>query len=139
MSVFHVQAQLPNKAKKLVGKWEYKKGSGSEEFSLHGESLKGTASLVDKYGVEVPVEHMKINMVNGNLVYCAKKMRADSSLNIDEHKFVAKGKRLKFYNTEEEFVKALKYRLRWFNKNKMVLVIYTSNNQKRKLKLNKVD
>lgn len=139
MSVFHIQAQLPNKAEKLVGKWEYKKGSGSEEFILDADTLKGTASLVDKYGEEVPVENMQIKMVNGNLIYSAEKISADSLEKVDQHIFVAKGKRLKFYNTEDEFVQALKYRVRWFNANKMVLVIYTSDHQKRKLKLNKVD
>ena len=139
MSVFHTQAQLPAKAEKLVGKWEYKKGSGSENFTLHGDTLKGVAALIDKYGHELPVERMQIKIVNGHFIYTAQKISADSLGSTQEHLFVAKGKRLKFYNTEDEFVQALKYRVRCFSANKMVLIIYTSEGDKRKLRLNKVD
>ena len=135
VGVQNVYAQLPSKVEKLVGKWEYKRGSGTEEFKISGDTLVGTAALLDKYGVETPVEEMTIKMVNGNLIYSSTKIVHDTTLPLMRHVFVSKGKRLKFYNTEDDLIVAIKYKVRFWNPKKMVLVLYSSNDEKRKLKL----
>ena len=132
----NLYAQLPNKLERLEGTWTYAKGSGTEEFYIYGDTLFGVASLKDKYGDKVPVEAISIKMVNGNLVYVSKKMEGDS-ITLQKSIFVSKGKKLKFYNTETQLTEAIKYRVGWFNRNKLIIIIYTADYQKRKLKLYK--
>lgn len=129
-------AQLPNKLERLEGTWTYAKGSGTEQFYIYGDTLFGVASLKDKFGEKVPVEAISIKMVNGNLVYVSQKMEGDS-ITHKKSIFIARGKSLKFFNTENQLTRAIKYRVGWFNKKKLIIVIYTADNNKRKLKLEK--
>ncbi len=59
--------QLSKKAMNLVGKWEYKEGSGYEVWQYVNEELKGEAFRLNKVSDTSKVEDLHIKSVNKTL------------------------------------------------------------------------
>jgi hypothetical protein len=119
-----LMAQLPGAAKKLVGEWEYKEGSGFETWQLNGEELEGHAYRVSKLRDTSIVEDLTIKRVNKNLVHIMKiySVVNDSTITNTYH-FLGNKRKLKFINIDSNTPYSIQYKFGFLNRNKLFIKI----------------
>ncbi len=119
-------AQLPNKAKKMAGTWEYKLRSGFEIIEIKGDELHGVGYRVNKKtGDTSRVENVRIKRVDETLVYSMTTYNVvNESVVSTVQKFVSSGRKLKFRNVSALTPYAVKYSFAFLNRNKMFIRVY---------------
>lgn len=119
-------AQLPNKVKKMEGKWEYKLGSGFEVLEVVGDELVGVGYRINqKTNDTTRVENTNIELVNSNLIYTLTTYNViGDSVSISVQKFVAKGKKMTFRNITNFTPYAIEFSMGFLNRNKLKMSIY---------------
>lgn len=132
--------QLKGKAKHLPGTWVYQEGSGYEVWQLDNGALTGAGYRMNKIGDTIRVESLQIKLINASLFYTLETGTHISGIqaNYAKRQFVSKKRKLDFTNTESNMPMRLKYSFGFFNKKKMIITIYmTENVKKTKLILRK--
>ncbi len=121
-----VHAQLPNRAKKLVGTWEYKFNSGFEVMELKDDEIVGLGYRINqKTGDTSRVETIRINKVNKTMVYSMTNYKVvKDSVVATTQKMVGSGNRLKFQNITSLSPHAIKYSFGFLNRNKLFVRVY---------------
>ncbi len=119
-------AQLPNKAEKMAGTWEYKLRSGFEVIEIKGDELHGVGYRVNKKtGDTSRVENVRIKRVDETLVYSMTTYNVvNESVVSTVQKFVSSGRKLKFRNVSAPTPYAIKYSFAFLNRNKMFIRVY---------------
>ncbi len=113
-------SQISGKAKHLVGKWNYKEGSGYEIWNRNGDKLYGAGYRILKFGDSVKVETLSLSFINGSYIYIYKPN--GQSQQTKEIHFISNGKKLQFISTDSDIPIQMHYRLGLF-KNKMKLYV----------------
>lgn len=119
-------AQLPNKAEKLAGTWEYKLRSGFETIEIKGDVLNGVGYRVNQKTSDTSrVETIRMEKVDKTLVYSMTTYNVvDESVVPTVQKFVSSGRKLKFRNISAPTPYAIKYSFGFLNRNKMFIRVY---------------
>ncbi len=119
-------AQLPSKSKKLVGTWAYKEGSGFETWELNNEELVGSAYRINNKTKDTSkVEEMHVRRPNKKLLYITETYNIMSdSLITRKQNFVADGRKMKFFNLENQTPHSIEYKFGFFSKNKLKVKIH---------------
>ncbi len=119
-------AQLPNKVKKMEGKWEYKLGSGFEVLEIVGDELVGVGYRINqKTNDTTRIENTNIELVNSNLIFTLTTYNViGDSIAKSVQKFVAKGKKLTFRNITNLTPYAIEFSMGFLNRNKLKMSIY---------------
>jgi hypothetical protein len=133
-------SQLKGKAKHLPGTWVYQEGSGYEVWQLENEGLTGTGYRMNKIGDTIRVEALGIRLVNSSLFYTLETGTHISGIQTTyaKRQFVSKRRKLDFTNIEDSMPVRLKYAFGFFNKKKLIITVYmTENVKKTKLILRK--
>lgn len=119
-------AQLPNKAEKMAGTWEYKLRSGFEIIEIKGDELHGVGYRVNKKtGDTSRVENVRLKRVDETLVYSMTTYNVvNESVVSTVQKFVSSGRKLKFRNVSAPTPYAIKYSFAFLNRNKMFIRVY---------------
>jgi len=127
-----VHAQLPNKAEKLAGTWEYKFNSGFEVMELKGDEIVGMGYRINrKTGDTSKVETIRIRKVNKTLVYSMTNYKVvKDSVVATTQKMVSSGNKMKFYNISSLSPHAIKYSFGFLNRNKLFVRIYHNTDAK---------
>ena len=135
-----IDAQLPNRAKKLIGLWEYNKGSGFETWEMEGEELVGHAYRINKIGDTSKVEDLTIRMVNGNMIHLLTTFQIQKDTTIATRNSFLGGKRkLYFENIESNIPHSISYKFGFLNRNKLFIrVKYGVNDEPVKLVLRRL-
>lgn len=113
-------SQIKGKAKHLVGKWNYKEGSGFEVWNRNGDKLDGSGYRILKFGDSVRVENLSITFVNGRYTYTYYTL--DEKKQAKELYFISNGRKLQFVSTNSETPIQMHYRFN-LRKNKMKLYV----------------
>ena len=113
-------SQISGKAKHLVGKWNYKEGSGYEVWNRNGDKLDGAGYRILKFGDSVKVETLSLSFINGRYTYIYK--TKGQSQQAKEIHFISNGRKLQFVSTNSDVPIQMHYRLNLF-KNKMKLYV----------------
>ena len=113
-------SQISGKAKHLVGRWNYKEGSGFEVWNRNGDKLDGAGYRILKFGDSVKVEMLGLSFVNGRYIYIYKPN--GQSQQAKEIHFISNGRKLQFVSTNSDVPIQMHYRLNLF-KNKMKLYV----------------
>lgn len=113
-------SQIKGKAKHLVGKWNYKEGSGFEVWSPNGDNLVGSGYRILKLGDSLKVETLSLTFTNGRYVYTYHTIEG-SNQEKDIH-FISKGRKLQFVSTNSETPIRMEYRF-GFGRSKMKLYV----------------
>ncbi len=113
-------SQISGKAKHLVGRWNYKEGSGYEVWNRNGDKLDGAGYRILKFGDSVKVETLSLSFVNGRYTYIYKPK--GQSQQTKEIHFISNGRKLQFVSTNSDIPIQMHYRLNLF-KNKMKLYV----------------
>ena len=118
--------QLPNKAEKMAGTWEYKLRSGFEIIEVKGDELQGVGYRVNKKtGDTSRVETIRIKRVEETLVYSMTTYNVvNESVVPTVQKFVSSGNKLKFRNISAPTPYAIKYSFGFLNRNKLFIRVY---------------
>ncbi len=123
-------SQLPNKAKKLVGKWQYKSGAGYEIWELNNNQLKGAAYRVSKNGDTTQVESLVMKRVNKTLVYILEtNSQQGDSVVVQKNSFVGIGNKMKFNNLESTVPSMISYAFGRLNRKKLRIKIQYGVNE----------
>ena len=119
-------AQLPNKAEKLAGTWEYKLRSGFETIEIKEGVLNGVGYRVNQKTSDTSrVETIRMEKVDETLVYSMTTYNVvDESVVPTVQKFVSSGRKLKFRNISAPTPYAIKYSFGFLNRNKMFIRVY---------------
>lgn len=119
-------AQLPNKAKRMAGTWEYKLRSGFEIIEIKGDELQGVGYRINQKTNDTSrVENVRIKKVNGNLVCSMTTYNiVKDSIVPTVQNFVSSGRKLKFQNISAPTPYAIKYSFGFLNRNKMFIRVY---------------
>ena len=119
-------AQLPNKAEKLAGTWEYKLRSGFETIEIKEGVLNGVGYRVNQKTSDTSrVETIRMEKVDETLVYSMTTYNVvDESVVPAVQKFVSSGRKLKFRNISAPTPCAIKYSFGFLNRNKMFIRVY---------------
>jgi hypothetical protein len=132
--------QLKGRSKHLPGTWIYEQGSGYEVWKATGSGLSGVGYRTNKIGDTVQVETLGIKEVNGQSFYTLE-TGSNPNGNFSAYKkyqFISKRRKLDFINIENTIPYEIKYKFGFFNKSKMVILIYMHEDVKRtKLVLHK--
>ena len=113
-------SQIKGKAKHLVGKWNYKEGSGFEVWSRNGDNLDGSAYRILKFGDSVKVETLSLTFTSGRYTYIYQ--NTNDSVKIRDVNFISKVRKLQFVSTNSETPIQMHYRFN-LRKNKMKLYV----------------
>lgn len=124
-------SQLPNKVKKLEGKWEYKLGSGFEVIDIVGDQLIGVGYRINqKTNDTTSVENTNIRLVNKELIYSLTTYNViGDSISKTVQKFVAEGSKLKFRNRTSSTPYSIHFSLGCLNRNKLKISIFHGPNE----------
>ena len=123
-------SQMPNKAKKLIGKWQYKSGAGYEVWQLNNNQLDGAAYRVSKNGDTSQVENLHIKKVNKTLVYILEtNSQQGDSIVVQKNSFVGMGNKMKFSNLESTVPSMISYSFGCLNRNKLKIKIQFGVNE----------
>jgi hypothetical protein len=123
-------SQLPNKAKKLVGKWQYKSGAGYEVWELNNNQLKGAAYRVSKNGDTTQVESLVMKRVNKTLVYILEtNSQQGDSIVVQKNSFIGVGSKMKFNNLESTVPSMISYAFGCLNRKKLRIKIQYGVNE----------
>lgn len=117
---FFVFSQISGKAKHLVGRWNYKEGSGYEVWNRNGDKLDGSGYRILKFGDSVKVETLSLSFVNGRYTYIYKPN--GQSQQTKEIHFISNGRKLQFVSTNSDIPIQMHYRFN-LRKNKMKLYV----------------
>lgn len=133
--------QLSKKALNIVGKWEYKEGSGFEVWKLDKEELKGEAFRLNKVGATSKVEDLHIKSVNKTLIHTITTYNfVIDSTTLTTYRFVSASKKLEFVNIDANTPYSIQYKFGFFNKDKLMIRIkYGANSEKSELILFRVE
>lgn len=113
-------SQIKGKAKYLVGKWNYKEGSGFEVWNRNGEILEGSGYRILKFGDSVKVETLSLSFTNGRYIYTYH--NSDESKKNKDVNFISNGRKLQFVSTNSETPIRMEYRFN-LRKNKLKLFV----------------
>ena len=113
-------SQISGKAKHLVGRWNYKEGSGYEVWNRNGDKLDGAGYRILKFGDSVKVETLSLSFVNGRYTYIYKPN--GQSQQTKEIHFISNGRKLQFVSTNSDMPIQMHYRFN-LRKNKMKLYV----------------
>jgi len=113
-------SQISGKAKHLVGRWNYKEGSGYEVWNRNGDKLDGAGYRILKFGDSVKVEKLSLSFINGSYTYIYKPN--GQSQQTKEIHFISNGRKLQFVSTNSDIPIQMHYRLGLF-RNKMKLYV----------------
>lgn len=132
-------AQLPKNANYFEGCWTYEGGSGFDVWKLSNGNLIGESYRISKLGDTTKVENQSIDYVNGAYIYKVKSFNyVEDSVVINENDFVGGKRKFDFVNITESSPYMISYRIRFWNKSKMIIKFYyTPNDKGVKLKLNR--
>lgn len=133
-------SQLKGKANKLVGKWEYRQGSGFEVWSkVNDNELKGAGYRWNKLNDSIQVEDLNLKLVNGRLVYTLGTTLADSVPVQYNRMYIGDRRKLLFQNTTYDEPHAIRYRFGIFSPNRLKIIIYSGGRMKQKLFLRRIE
>lgn len=135
-------AQISSKMKKLVGTWEFKKGSGFETWEIENDKVIGYEYRVNKIGDTIKVEEMHIKQVGKNLVYSidAHHNLSDSSVHHESLNFLGGKRKLTFVNMDSNTPYSISYSFGIFSKRRLkVKIHYGQNDKAAKLNLIRID
>ena len=113
-------SQIKGKAKHLVGKWNYKEGSGFEVWNRNGDKLDGSGYRILKFGDSVKVETLSLTFTNGRYTYTY--YTTEGSTQVKDIHFISNGRKLQFVSTNSETPIRMEYRFN-LRKNKMKLFV----------------
>lgn len=121
-----VQAQLPNKVKKMAGTWHYKFNSGFEVMEIHGDELHGMGFRVHRKSMDTAcVENVRIRVVNKSLIYTMTNYNViEDSVFTTVYDFVSDGRKLKFHNISAPTPYEIHYSFGFLNRNKLIIKVY---------------
>lgn len=121
-----VHAQLPNRAKKMAGTWEYKLNSGFEVLELKGEEIVGVGYRINrKTGDTSCVETTRIQKVNKTLVLSMTTYKVvHDSVVPTTQKLIGWGNKLTFDNISSPAPHSIKYSFGFLNRNKLFIRVY---------------
>lgn len=123
-------SQLPTKAKKIVGKWQYKSGAGYEVWQLNNNQLEGAAYRVSKNGDTTQVESLTMKKVNKTLVYILEtNSQQGDSIVVQKNSFVGIGNKMKFNNLESTIPSMISYSFGCLNRKKLKIKIQYGVNE----------
>ena len=124
-------SQLPNKVKKLEGKWEYKLGSGFEVLEVVGDELRGVSYRINqKTNDTTSVENTNIQVLNNELIYSLMTYNViGDSIVKTVQKFESEGKKLNFRNVSLSTPYSIHFTVGFFNRNKLKISIYHGPNE----------
>lgn len=133
------QAQLPNRAKKLAGLWEYREGSGYEKWELQGDVLIGESFRINKLGDTLVAERFEISSVNKRLVLNLKAYHMVSdSVQVKEKVLIGKRRKLEFSSLTGTKLETLEFKFGWFSKKRLKLIVqHHGIPEPQKLRLNR--
>lgn len=139
-SAYNVSAQVGNKGEKLIGKWEYKEGSGFETWEKENEHLIGHAFRINKMGDTTKVEDLDIKRVNKNLIHVLSTYNiVNDSAIVTTYRFVGGKRKLDFVNIDANTPYSISYKFGFLNRNKLFIRIkYGINEKATKLSLRRV-
>ena len=130
--------QLTSKTYKLEGTWAYKKGSGYETWSAHGNKLVGFEYRINKTGDTLKVERMTIRQVGENMMYSIGEHESASDTTIHHKNMNFKGTATKmdFINITSNTPYSITYKFSFFSKNRLkVKIRYVQKGKPAKLSL----
>lgn len=133
---FSLNAQLPKKASKLIGEWEYSKGSGHDHWHESDGVLYGNSHSLNS-GDTINVEEMTI-LIKDNVLFHEIVVRNE---NITEilHYEAPNAKKLYFINSKSDISNSISYSFGFLNRNKLIIKMkFGSNRDKTKLILYKI-
>jgi len=113
-------SQIKGKAKHLVGRWNYKEGSGFEVWNRNGDKLDGSGYRILKFGDSVKVETLSLVFVNGRYSYTYH--YTDDAIKMKDVNFISNGRKLQFVSTNSETPIQMHYRFN-LTKNKIKLYV----------------
>lgn len=113
-------SQIKGKAKHLVGKWNYKEGSGFEVWNRNGDKIDGSGYRILKFGDSVKVETLSMVFINGRYTYTYH--NTDEDIKTKDINFISNGRKLQFVSTNSETPIQMHYRFN-LRKNKMKLYV----------------
>lgn len=134
---FGLSAQMTNKMEKLIGKWNYKEGSGFETWTKSGDELIGQAYRINVKALDsTKVEDIRISRINKNMVYTMETHKHENdTVTKQRFQFVANKKSFKFYNVNQGAPYRIEYKFGFFNRNKLIIKIQYVAKDKKSLKL----
>jgi hypothetical protein len=119
--------QIPSKAKKLAGTWEYKEGSGLETWELVADKLVGSGYRVNRKTLDTTiVEEMLIHKPGKHLLYFTETygVVVGGARISREQNFVADRRKMKFFNVGNHPPYAVEYKFGFFSKKKLKVLVY---------------
>jgi hypothetical protein len=130
-SVTTLFAQLPNRAKKLEGRWIFDNSTSYEEWMLNGEVLEGSSYRVTKLSDTTLTETLMIKRAAGRMVHSiiSHKVSNDTVVN-NEHTFIGRKRRLIFENITDIAPYSIAYHFGFLNRNKLKIKIKYGMNEK---------
>ena len=133
-------AQIGGRAEKLIGKWEFKEGSGFETWRAEGDELVGKAYRKGKVGDTTKVEEVNLKRVNKNLIYTLNTYNiVQDSVIVNTYRFVGGKRKLSFVNIDSNTPYSIDYKFGFLNRNKLFIKIkYGINDKATKLTLRRV-
>lgn len=119
------KAQLPSSAKKLVGVWKFRQGSGYETWELVNGTLIGRAYRVNpKVGDTTRVETIRMSRSNRLMSYVMETYNyAGDSVIVTPHNFVSRNRKMRFYNIGLDTPYSIRYKFGFLNRNKLIIKI----------------
>ena len=142
LSCVHSNGQISNKMKKLVGIWEYKKGSGFETWKVENDMVVGYEYRVNKIGDTLKVEEMHIKLVGKNLIYSIGEHHnlSDSTMHHESLNFLGGKRKMSFVNIDSNTPYSISYSFGLFSKNRLKIRIqYGQTDKPAKLNLIRID
>jgi len=135
---FSLSAQLPKKALKLIGKWEFSNGSGFESWYKEEDFLIGeTYKIIN--GDTVKVDDLIIEYEEEILIHEIK-VRYENENNLQKLHYQAPNpKKLYFINTRSDISNSISYSFGFLNRNKLIIKMkFGPNGDKTKLILHRI-
>lgn len=133
--------QLPNKVQKMEGLWEYKQGSGFEQWKIQDNTLVGESFRISKLGDTLIAERMKIKSLNNRLVLQINAYNIiGDSVRVVTRNFIGKKRKMEFTSIDAVGIRSLTYKTRCFSRKKLFIFIEGPGiDNRRKLVLNRKD
>lgn len=133
-------AQIGGRAEKLIGKWEFKEGSGFETWKADGDELVGQAFRKNKVGDTSKVEEVNLTRVNKNMILTMNTYNiVEDSAIVTTYRFVGGKRKLSFVNIDANTPYSIDYKFGFLNRNKLFIKIkYGINEKGTKLTLRRV-
>jgi hypothetical protein len=125
------EAQLPKRVQKLEGLWEYRAGSGFEDWRFKGDRMVGTSFRINKLGDTLVAERFEIAYINKRLVMDLKAYHTvGDSLVVRQKTLIGKRRKMEFTNVSGVAIEKLRYRFGFFSKRRLKLLVYHQRDMK---------